>query len=224
MKQATATPHGGTVKCGAAVLLAALQVFAGAPQIAYAQDSSSDTRTPIKHVIVIIGENRTFDHIFATYKPKADESIDNLLSKGIIKEDGTPGPNYSKAHQYSAVDTVKFEESPSVKSLYSVLPAPLVGGPTTPFVPNLAVAKAVENGLPNDTYYSYLTTGGTGLPGGTADTRIPNVSSLPPGPFQLTPGVGYDDYAASPVHRFYQMWQQLDCNAEFATNPRPLPT
>ena len=28
------------------------------------------TRTPIKHVIIIVGENRTFDHIFATYKPK----------------------------------------------------------------------------------------------------------------------------------------------------------
>ena len=26
------------------------------------------TRTPIKHVIVIIGENRTFDHLFATWR------------------------------------------------------------------------------------------------------------------------------------------------------------
>ena len=31
---------------------------------------SSETRTPIKHVIVIIGENRSFDHVFATYQPK----------------------------------------------------------------------------------------------------------------------------------------------------------
>ena len=31
----------------------------------------SSTKTPIKHVIVIIGENRTFDHIFATYKPQS---------------------------------------------------------------------------------------------------------------------------------------------------------
>ena len=29
-----------------------------------------DNRTPIKHVIVIIGENRSFDHVFATYEPK----------------------------------------------------------------------------------------------------------------------------------------------------------
>ena len=26
-----------------------------------------DTRTPIKHVIIIIGENRTFDHVFGTF-------------------------------------------------------------------------------------------------------------------------------------------------------------
>ena len=27
-----------------------------------------DSKSPIKHVIVIVGENRSFDHIFATYK------------------------------------------------------------------------------------------------------------------------------------------------------------
>ena len=32
-----------------------------------------------------------------------------------------------------------------------------------------------------------------------------------PGAFQLTPAGKYDDYTASPVHRFYQMWQQTDC-------------
>lgn len=65
---------------------------------------STDTRTPIKHVIVIIGENRSFDHVFATYKPKAGESVRNLLSEGIINEDGTKGPNFEKAHQVAAVD------------------------------------------------------------------------------------------------------------------------
>lgn len=52
----------------------------------------SKTATPIKHVIVLIGENRTFDHVFATYKPKSEDSVKNLLSEGIIKADGTPGP------------------------------------------------------------------------------------------------------------------------------------
>lgn len=38
------------------------------------------TATPIKHVIVIIGENRSFDHIFATYKPvHHGEYVMNLL-------------------------------------------------------------------------------------------------------------------------------------------------
>jgi phospholipase C len=27
------------------------------------------TRTPIKHLIVVIGENRSFDNVFATYVP-----------------------------------------------------------------------------------------------------------------------------------------------------------
>src|SRR5271165_6553703 len=40
-----------------------------------------------------------------------------------------------------------------------------------------------------------------------------DVNHLPPGPYQLTPGVAYDDYAEDPSHRFYQMWQQLDCSA-----------
>ena len=59
------------------------------------------TRTPIKHVIIIVGENRTFDHLFATYKPKAGESVNNLLSEGIITESGAPGPNHALAYQYS---------------------------------------------------------------------------------------------------------------------------
>ena len=40
------------------------------------------TASPIKHVLIIVGENRSFDHVFATYTPKGrDESVSNLLSK-----------------------------------------------------------------------------------------------------------------------------------------------
>src|SRR5260370_24831113 len=89
------------------------------------------TRTPIKHVIVIVGENRTFDHLFATYKPKHGESVDNLLSKGIVNDDRTPAPNYSLAAQFAAdaTDSNEFQLSPRKKTLYSKLPAPLNGGP-----------------------------------------------------------------------------------------------
>ena len=31
------------------------------------------TATPIKHVIIIVGENRSFDHVFATYAPVRPE-------------------------------------------------------------------------------------------------------------------------------------------------------
>ena len=51
----------------------------------------NDTATPIKHVIVIIGENRSFDHVFATYVPKTGQTVWNLLSERIMKADGTPG-------------------------------------------------------------------------------------------------------------------------------------
>ena len=53
------------------------------------------TTSPIKHVIVIVGENRTFDHVFATYQPQKGQTVANLLSKGIIHADGTPGPNFA---------------------------------------------------------------------------------------------------------------------------------
>ncbi len=53
------------------------------------------TGSPIQHVIIIIGENRSFDHVFATYVPKHGETVFNLPSKGIVNADGTPGPNYS---------------------------------------------------------------------------------------------------------------------------------
>jgi phospholipase C len=90
----------------------------------------SSTKTPIQHVIVIIGENRTFDHIFATYKPTIQgETIDNLLSKPIISEDGSPGPNYGLSLQFSAVDNAadKYQISPGGESLYSQLPPPRGG-------------------------------------------------------------------------------------------------
>src|SRR5499425_2595044 len=87
--------------------IATLVVQLISPAIAAAEDHSRETRTPIQHVIVIIGENRTFDHVFATYKPRKGESIDNLLSKGIVNEDGTPGPNFALAAQSSAIEDRK---------------------------------------------------------------------------------------------------------------------
>jgi len=177
------------------------------------------TATPIQRVIVIIGENRTFDHVFATYKPVAGQTVKNLLSEGIVNADGTPGPNFPLAYQSQAVDSKPetYLLNPPDNTTYQVLPPVLAGGYTTPPFPDIASAMAVENGLPVG-YYKYLTTGGTGLNHGDVDTRIPNATSLPPGPFQITSATHpYDAYDNSPVHRFYQMWQQVDCNAANAT-------
>jgi phospholipase C len=75
--------------CVAAGVLASNSI---APALA-----ATSTTTPIKHVIVIIGENRTFDHIFATYKPVNNgEKVWNLLSQHIVNPDGSPGVNYGK--------------------------------------------------------------------------------------------------------------------------------
>jgi phospholipase C len=214
------------------------------PVLAAEGAGEHETGSPIKHVIVIIGENRSFDHVFATYVPKRpEEKVFNLLSQGIIKLDknnnALPGPNFEKAHQLAAKDvgtTDAFLLSPPKQPFPNdQLPAPLVGGPKVSYIPNecgstpiascaasLALAKQSENGLDPD-YYQYLLTGGTGQTSKTPDQRISNVNALPAGPFQLTNSseLPYDSYSASPVHRFYQMWQQLNCNTSAAGRDNP---
>jgi phospholipase C len=217
--------------------------FAGDAQSKVSKAVSRDTQTssPIKHVIVIIGENRSFDHVFATYVPKNGQTVNNLLSEGIIKLDANknalPGTNFNQAQHLFAEDYGTFLlDPPSQPFANNVMPPALVGGPsgtngyfsgtnpcgTTPALTPVECAQESENGLPAS-YYSALASGGTGLTKYTPDTRISNVNSLMAGPFQLTNGnsFAYNDYAASPVHRFYQMWQQENCSAENSTYENP---
>ena len=211
-----------------AALLSTLTNLIAPPSLAAETRKHPTTVTPIQHVIVIIGENRSFDHVYATYKPKSGETVSNLLSKGIIKEDGTPGPNYSLAAQYSAVDSTTvgagtYAISPPEKTVYTNDPPVVAGGPTTPYFSTVAQAKETEPGQLAPGYYPLLTIGGTGLEAYVdPDTRIPNVFNLPEGVFQLTsPTLTYNDYANSPVHRFFQMWQQTDCSVAYATADNP---
>src|SRR5262249_46325404 len=74
-------------------------ILIAVPARSQSAPGDADTATPIKHVIVIIGENRTFDNIFATYVPQ-DGTVSNLLSKGIVRADGSPGPNAALATQF----------------------------------------------------------------------------------------------------------------------------
>ena len=205
--------------------LVALTANLSTPMPAAAQNQNEDqptTASPIQHVIVIIGENRSFDHVFATYVPKSGQTVSNLLSKGIVNADGSPGPNYALSAQYNAVDNTTYAISPAEKTVYTNVPPVVAGGPTTPYFPTLALAHAYEPGQLASSYYYDLTIGGTGLaPYVVPDTRLPDVFNLPEGEFQLTPSITYNDYANSPVHRFFQMWQQTDCNAALATKNNP---
>src|SRR5262249_28454743 len=65
----------------------------GAPALAAGGTVAVDpahhgTRTPIRHLIVVIGENRSFDNVFGTYVPTGNQTIWNLRSRGIVKPDG----------------------------------------------------------------------------------------------------------------------------------------
>ena len=218
---------------GVSSMALAICCLGGAGGFAADQDTAVEkisTATPIKHVIIIVGENRSFDHLYATYAPKnRDERMLNLLSAGIVNADGTPGPNFAEGRQYritSAPNGGRFFISATLKSkaLYNVLPAPDIGGVQNP--PAIAVLgnPGGDPGLPPQSQFLFGT-GGTGLAATFgADTRITNVNALPPGPFQMTgPTMPYDAYTADTIHQFFQMYQQMDCaiDAEHVSRRNP---
>jgi acid phosphatase len=151
------------------------------------------TTTPIKHVIVIIGENHSFDNIFATYRPPKGQTVKNLLSEGIVNANGSPGPKAYKALQRTATDTKTYQVDPKKTGTYSTLPRPN----TTYILPSC------DGGQPLD----------------AADKRFPVLGN---DPFQITKYVPYGatykncpepgPWVGDPLHRFYQMWQQNDEN------------
>jgi phospholipase C len=196
------------------------------------------TSTPIKHVIVLIGENRTFDHVFATYKPRKGQRVKNLLSEGIINADGTPGPNFSKAMQFQAIPPFRtsyyISLDDSEKAPYSTLPEPTLNfspspatGEPPPFPPSTptsflaSIEPSLELGDLN-----LLTTGASGAPQSAElpdfDSRIQNFNALPNGPFPLKGAdLPYDSYTGDTTHRLFEMWQQSDCNVANATRHNP---
>ena len=179
------------------------------------------------------------------HRPAKGQSVDNLLSKGIVTLDtnknAVPGSNFALAHQAAAADlggTDSFLLSPPQSNFpQNQLPAPLTGGPsgdnayfsgtnpcgTTPPLSAIDCARESENGIEGLDAYASLTSGGTGQSSHVPDARISNVSTIPAGPFQLTNGstFSYEAYAASPVHRFYRMWQQLNCNIANSSAANP---
>src|SRR5262245_28146614 len=141
------------------------------------------TATPIKHVIILIGENRGLDHTFGVYKPKGKkQTISNLLSKGIVNDDGSPGPHFADAQQFqvSAQPSYYIGAPPSAKTPYdtgNLMPQPNTNGApsaqSATGAPFQTVAQAlIEPDIEADDV-SLLTTGATGLPSDVLDTRIP---------------------------------------------------
>ena len=126
-------------RLAAAIALAAM--LAGQLQAlprAYADERDHEshsrrTATPIEHLIVVIPENRSYDHTFGTYVPRHGQFASNILSKGIVRADGTPGRNFFAGAQVTVPAQPAFYIGAPAKSPYAVLPAPDTSGtPTAP--------------------------------------------------------------------------------------------
>jgi acid phosphatase len=182
------------VATGAAVAVTVMMTAAAAGSAPHASGGPRTT-TPIKHVVVIIGENHSFDNVFATYQPPRHQKIWNLLSEGITTKSGAPGPNFGLARQLTASNTKTYSLTPKITGAYKPLPRP------------------------NTTYVSKACDGQNGF---SPDQRFP--ANLVNGPYQITKYIPYFDdhieyssfgqcefygaYIGDPIHRFYQMWQQ----------------
>jgi phospholipase C len=215
------------------ILLATLAIAARSAD----REQATRTATPIKHLIVVIGENRGFDHVFGAYIPRPGQGIANLLSRGIINRDGSPGPNFREAAQFTVTPQAKyFIGAPDgSKTPYVTLPPPDLGGvpqagsdTNPPPFATVAAAQVAEPSL-NPADAVLLTTGASGLATKSGpDMRIANVTVLPNGPYQQTAkdprtgqGLSYDAYTENTAHRFFQMWQQSDCDVRHATARNP---
>jgi phospholipase C len=222
------------------------QLGIGVPPIQAASNPASATETPIEHVIVLIGENRSFDHTFATYEPRNGQSIANLLSEKIIDRNGRPAPNFVVSKQFlvnTPLPSSYFINVPAGKKTpYTpFLPPPNLGG-----APNHAISLAELNANPtgvqppfdetisdaelaanepslNESDLELLRTGATGAAGTSGvDKRVAKATNLSNGVFQITGNaLRYDTYTGDMVHRFFHMWQQSDCSLSTATPANP---
>lgn len=246
-------------------------------------------RSPIKHLIVIIGENRSFDNLFATYiPPDPTQTVLNLLSEGIVDGTGFPPGTFGGAtptpSQNQATDTSTYEISPAQTGAFSALPQPSTGLNGLPasscLLSSLTLALGLTTGAPTctdvglsaaDQYllllggthqpFYYPTLGLSAVPDCRYELLADNMGTsfpLPNSPFPLVnPGrffqaldgaplfnssacspigsllaalgtpdspptaTAVTDNTGDPVHRFYQMWQQADCDVTKATAANP---
>ena len=223
-------------KWPAAIALTAMLSQIASP-LAYAgskNQNDNSTITPIKHLIVLIAENWSFDSVYGTYVPKNGATA-NLLSKEIVTANGAPGVNSGLASQ-SSVNTPlpsTYFISSTNKTAYSPLPTPELNGapnvqhPLGDTAPFDSTVSDAELQLLEPSFeisdLGLLRTGATGAAGTTGlDTRITDATNLPNTSFQITGAtLPYDSYTGDTVHRFYHMWQQSDCSVGNATLTNP---
>jgi phospholipase C len=214
---------------------------------ATADEGEARTATPIKHVIILIGENRTFDNIYGTYLPQGRQKIGNLLSRGIVSADGDTVLN-TIAQQFSInlplsspTYFIDYRATPG-KTPYPFLPLPNTAYapqvPTTPAnwvdpVNQIAQAPFDKATVPDAQLpiiepsfeaedLGLLRLGATGLPMFTTDTRVKNFAALLNGEFEITgPTMPYSSFTGDMVHRLFHMWQQSDCSTANATRDNP---
>ncbi len=185
------------VAAAAAIVLMTAVLGAGSAS-AQPRSHAASAHTPITHVIVIVGENHTFDNVYATYRPRHRQRVWNLRAEGIVKRNGEPGAHVSLARQWTATDTAAdgYSTAPKLVAPYTTLPQP------------------------NTTYVDPRCDGGQAM--NAPDARFP--ANLRNAPYQITKYVPYDQihsafkacdngaYVGDPLHRFYQMNQQASRN------------
>ena len=233
-----------TISC--ASLLALVASDFGAPVLAADPATSADaisTATPIKHVIIIIGENRSFDHLFATYvPPNPQEPLCAQLAvrKQIINADGSPGAHFATAHQSLASSPHRTAANSSSSACLRRtrrstppcrrLPMSMAVGAASPYAGHSQHSRRRPRGLPaQDQFLSG--TGGTNLSfyaGSGHPHRQRQQFTAGPLPAHRADGTPFDAFTGDTPHQYFTMVQQVDCaiDAEHvpsASNPNRLP-
>ena len=191
--------------------------------------------TPIHHVVIVIGENRSFDNLFATYQPPPaqGQTVFNLLSEGIVNPDGGPGPNFQQAAQKEAIDTPadKFMLSPPQTGSFTTLPQPSMGLNLllTPYSFSTEYCRSLA--FHSKTSTCCIREDSSALLARPAFERSNQQWALQHNQFQFIfnllnyqPGyrkLNTKDNTGDPMHRFYQNWQQSDCALAHATKNNP---
>jgi phospholipase C len=96
----------------------------------------AQTATPIEHLIVVVGENLSFDNLFGAYRPQSNAKIRNLLSQEIVNRDGSPGTEFTRAAQRRAEVRDAYQVAPHIVGTYGELPRP--GTTYAPGLPRFA--------------------------------------------------------------------------------------